>query len=79
VILIATFKDGTEEAFDVSPTTKLAQLQKLGYWTFSTTDGGQVALDTDDVQRLDLGVVHFEDDRRRLDAESPIETAESTE
>ena len=79
MIMIATFKDGTEEAFDVGPTTKLATMQKLGYWTFVTTDGGQVALDADEVQRIDLGVVHFEDDRRRLDAESPIETAEPAE
>jgi hypothetical protein len=75
VILVATFADGTEESFDVAPTTKLAKLlQPSGYWMFVTTDGGQVALDVDDVQRTDLGVVHFEDERRRLDAESTIET-----
>jgi len=76
MILVATFKDGTEEAFDVSERTKLRSMQKDGFWTFTTTSGGQVGLNEEDVQRIDIGVVHFEDDRGRVDADSPAETAE---
>lgn len=66
MILVLTFTDGTEECFDVAPTTKLSPLPKLGYWRFTLTTGAQVAYAEEAVQRVELGNVQFADERGRI-------------
>jgi hypothetical protein len=62
VLMLVTYDDGTEEAFDVAATTKLRRLLNEGYWTFSPTTGGEVCLSVDKVDEVRLGnaVVHAE-------------------
>lgn len=61
VQLLITHYDGTEEVFDVTPQTKLRSVLKDGFWVFTPTTGGQVAMHQDDVKRVELGAVVHED------------------
>lgn len=69
MLLVVTYADDSEEAFQVGERTRLKPLLKDGYWTFRTLAGGEVAIASDQVERVEFGQVTFADERGRIEAD----------
>lgn len=59
MLLVVTLSDGTEEAYEVPPTTKLRSALRSGYWYFRILDGGEIALGENIVEAVRLGNVEL--------------------
>lgn len=59
MLLIITKADGTEEAYEVAPSTRLAARFEHPYWYFRITTGGEIAMHEAVVSEVKLGNVHL--------------------
>lgn len=69
MLLVVTYTDESEDAFQVAEKTRLRPLLKDGYWTFRLLNGAEVAIAADEIERVELGQVSIADERGRVEAD----------